>query len=234
MCTLRQLLQQEQAQPYLQEIQHFIAKERAAGKVIYPVETDVFSAFDDTPLADIKVVILGQDPYHGPHQAHGLSFSVLPGVKVPPSLRNVYKELASDVDFTVPEHGYLTAWAKQGVLMLNTVLTVEQGKAHSHAKLGWEMFTDTVIARVNEHSQGVVFLLWGAHAQKKGALINQQRHYVLTAAHPSPLSAYRGFFGCQHFSTTNKLLIQQGKAAIEWQLPMTVQNLEEITQSETK
>lgn len=234
MFTLHQLLKQEQTQPYLQDIQQFIAKERAAGKVIYPVETDVFSAFDDTPLADIKVVILGQDPYHGPHQAHGLSFSVLPGVKVPPSLRNIYKELASDVDVTIPDHGYLTAWAKQGVLMLNTVLTVEQGKAHSHAKLGWERFTDQVMACINEYGQGVVFLLWGAHAQKKGALINQQRHHILTAAHPSPLSAYRGFLGCQHFSKTNQLLTQQGKAPINWQLPMTVQNLNEITQFETR
>lgn len=215
--TWQQLIEQEQQQPYLRQTLDFVEQERAAGKVIYPPAADVFNAFELTPLNQVKVVILGQDPYHGPNQAHGLSFSVLPGIKVPPSLRNIYKELSTDIPgFIIPEHGYLSSWAKQGVLMVNTVLTVEQGKAHSHAKLGWETFTDKVIKTINDHSQGVVFLLWGSHAQKKGAAIDPNRHHILSAAHPSPLSAYRGFFGCQHFSQTNQLLAQQGKAPIDW------------------
>lgn len=215
--TWHQLIEHEQQQPYLRQTLDFVEQERAAGKVIYPPAAEVFTAFKLTPLDQVKVVILGQDPYHGPNQAHGLSFSVLPGVKVPPSLRNIYKELATDIpSFIIPEHGYLSSWAEQGVLMINTVLTVEQGKAHSHAKLGWETFTDKVIKTINDHSQGVVFLLWGSHAQKKGALLDTQRHHILSAAHPSPLSAYRGFFGCQHFSQTNQLLAQQGKAPIDW------------------
>jgi uracil-DNA glycosylase len=180
----------------------------------------VFSAFDATPLSDIKVVILGQDPYHGEGQAHGLCFSVLPEVKkLPPSLKNIYKELVTDINgFTTPEHGYLQGWAEQGVFLLNTVLTVEQGQAHSHKHLGWEQFTDNVIAHINEHCQGVVFILWGAHAQKKGKSIDRQRHHVLAGPHPSPLSAHRGFFGCQHFSKTNELLIAQGAQPINWQV----------------
>lgn len=216
--TWQQLIEQEQQQPYLQQTLEFVGQERAADKVIYPPAEQVFTTFELTPLNQVKVVILGQDPYHGPNQAHGLSFSVLPGVKVPPSLRNIYKELVTDIpSFIAPEHGYLKSWAEQGVLMLNTVLTVEQGKAHSHAKLGWETFTDKVMHTINEHCTGVVFLLWGAHAQKKGGMIDTERHHILTAAHPSPLSAYRGFFGCQHFSQTNLLLIQQGKTPINWQ-----------------
>ena len=215
--TWQQLIEQEQQKPYLKQTLAFVEQERAAGKVIYPPAADVFNAFELTPLNQVKVVILGQDPYHGPNQAHGLSFSVLPGVKVPPSLRNMYKELSTDIPgFITPDHGHLSSWAKQGVLMINTVLTVEQGKAHSHAKLGWETFTDKVIKTINDHSQGVVFLLWGSHAQKKGALLDTQRHHILSAAHPSPLSAYRGFFGCQHFSQANQLLAAQGKTPIEW------------------
>lgn len=217
--TWSQLIAQEQQQPYLQQTLDFVEQERAAGKVIYPPASDVFNAFEYTPLNQVKVVMLGQDPYHGPNQAHGLCFSVLPGVKVPPSLRNMYKELTSDIEgFVTPDHGCLTSWAEQGVLMMNTVLTVEAGKAHSHAKLGWETFTDKVIQTVNEQCEGVVFLLWGAHAQKKGAAIDPNRHHILTAAHPSPLSAYRGFFGCQHFSKTNQLLEQQGKTPINWKV----------------
>ncbi|WP_319782094.1 uracil-DNA glycosylase [Oceanisphaera sp. IT1-181] len=217
--TWQQLIEQEQQQPYLQQTLAFVEQERAAGKVIYPPAQNVFSAFELTPLNQVKVVILGQDPYHGPNQAHGLCFSVLPGVKVPPSLRNMYKELTTDIkDFVTPEHGCLTSWAEQGVLMINTVLTVEAGKAHSHAKLGWETFTDKVIQTVNEQCEGVVFLLWGSHAQKKGAAIDTERHHILTTVHPSPLSAYRGFFGCQHFSKTNQLLKQQGKESIDWNL----------------
>ncbi|GGB53199.1 uracil-DNA glycosylase [Oceanisphaera marina] len=217
--TWSQLIEQEKQQPYLQQTLEFVEQERAAGKVIYPPAQDMFNAFKHTPLNQVKVVMLGQDPYHGPNQAHGLCFSVLPGVKVPPSLRNMYKELTNDIaGFTAPDHGCLTSWAEQGVLMINTVLTVEAGKAHSHAKLGWETFTDKVIQTVNEQCEGVVFLLWGAHAQKKGAAINTERHHIFTAAHPSPLSAYRGFFGCQHFSKTNQLLEQQGREPIEWKI----------------
>ena len=215
--TWQQLIEQEQQLPYLQQTLAFVEQERAAGKVIYPPAADVFNAFELTPLSEVKVVILGQDPYHGPNQAHGLCFSVLPGIKVPPSLRNIYKELTTDMaGFVAPEHGYLIDWAKQGVLMINTVFTVEEGKAHSHAKLGWETFSDKVIQTVNEHCAGVVFLLWGSHAQKKGAMIDPKRHHILTSAHPSPLSAYRGFFGCQHFSKTNQLLVLQEKEAIDW------------------
>ncbi|MGL4459345.1 MAG: uracil-DNA glycosylase [Plesiomonas shigelloides] len=208
----------EKQQPYFLDTMAYVAAERAAGKEIYPPEHDVFNAFRYTPFEQVKVVILGQDPYHGPNQAHGLCFSVLPGVPVPPSLVNMYKELAQDIaGFQIPQHGYLKSWADQGVLLLNTVLTVERGQAHSHAKLGWETFTDRVIAAVNEHRQGVVFLLWGAHAQKKGRIIDRQRHHVLTAPHPSPLSAHRGFLGCRHFSQTNQLLVQQNLPAIDWQ-----------------
>lgn len=208
----------EKQQPYFLDTMAYVAAERAAGKEIYPPEHDVFNAFRYTPFEQVKVVILGQDPYHGPNQAHGLCFSVQPGVPVPPSLVNMYKELAQDIaGFQIPQHGYLKSWADQGVLLLNTVLTVERGQAHSHAKLGWETFTDRVIAAINEHRQGVVFLLWGAHAQKKGRIIDRQRHHVLTAPHPSPLSAHRGFLGCRHFSQTNQLLAQQNLPAIDWQ-----------------
>tara|TARA_Y100000034_G_scaffold39870_1_gene49160 strand:- start:901 stop:1500 length:600 start_codon:yes stop_codon:yes gene_type:complete len=196
-----------------------IDAERAAGKAIYPPASEVFNALTLTPLDNVKVVILGQDPYHGPGQAHGLCFSVQSGVKTPPSLVNIYKELAQDIEgFHIPEHGNLTAWAEQGVLLLNTVLTVEQGKAHSHAKWGWETFTDAVIKSVNDTQHGVVFLLWGSHAQKKGQNIDTQKHYVLNAPHPSPLSAHRGFLGCRHFSQTNTLLSQQGKTPVNWQV----------------
>lgn len=220
LLTWHDVISVEKQQEYFQKTLQFVASERQAGKVIYPPETDVFNAFRFTEFHQVKVVILGQDPYHGPDQAHGLSFSVLPGVKTPPSLRNMYKELAQDIpDFKIPDHGYLKEWADQGVLLLNTVLTVEQGKAHSHAKnTGWERFTDAVINALNEHSEGVIFLLWGAHAQKKGRMIDRHKHVVLTAAHPSPLSAYRGFFGCQHFSQVNRILTSQGQAPIQWQL----------------
>ncbi len=204
---------------FFQQLMARIDAERAAGKAIYPPASEVFNALTLTPLDNVKVVILGQDPYHGPGQAHGLCFSVQSGVKTPPSLVNIYKELAQDIEgFHVPEHGNLTAWAEQGVLLLNTVLTVEQGKAHSHAKWGWETFTDAVIKSVNDTQHGVVFLLWGSHAQKKGQNIDTQKHYVLNAPHPSPLSAHRGFLGCRHFSQTNKLLSQQGKTPVNWQV----------------
>ncbi|MDV5171674.1 uracil-DNA glycosylase [Photobacterium rosenbergii] len=209
----------ERQKPYFQQVEQYVAAERSAGKVVYPPQEDVFNALEATPLSEVKVVILGQDPYHGPDQAHGLSFSVRPGVKVPPSLANMYKELVADIDgFVPPSHGYLQSWAEQGVLLLNTVLTVEQGNAHSHAKIGWETFTDRLIEVIDQHCDGVVFLLWGAHAQKKGKKIDTERHHVLRSAHPSPLSAYRGFFGCKHFSQTNQLLNQMNKPTVNWLL----------------
>lgn len=210
----------EKQQPYLIDTMNIVKQERASGQVIYPAEKDVFSAFEATEFEKVKVVILGQDPYHGPQQAHGLCFSVLPNVKTPPSLVNIYKELAQDIDgFEIPKHGYLQTWAEQGVLLLNTVLTVREGQAHSHKHLGWESFTDTIISKLNEHRQGLIFLLWGAHAQKKAAGIDVKKHHVLKAPHPSPLSAHRGFFGCKHFSATNRLLEQQGQEPIDWHLP---------------
>ncbi len=216
--TWTEVIGVEKQQAYFQNILSFVKAEREQGKVVYPVQNEVFNAFKLTELADVKVVILGQDPYHGPNQAHGLCFSVRPGVKIPPSLVNIYKELQTDIPgFVIPEHGFLQSWAEQGVLLLNTVLTVEAGKAHSHAKCGWETFTDKVIEQVNQHCNGVVFLLWGAHAQKKGAIVDVQRHHVLTAPHPSPLSAHRGFLGCQHFSKTNQILASIGKEEINWQ-----------------
>ncbi len=215
--TWHDVIGAEKEQPYFLDTLKYVASERAAGKTIYPPQADVFNAFRSTELCDVKVVILGQDPYHGPNQAHGLSFSVRPGIPAPPSLVNMYKELATDIPgFERPSHGYLQSWADQGVLLLNTVLTVEGGQAHSHAKLGWETFTDKVIAALNEHRQGVVFLLWGSHAQKKGSFIDTQRHHVLKAPHPSPLSAHRGFLGCKHFSATNELLKKQGLEPINW------------------
>lgn len=217
--TWHDVIGQEKQQPYFQDTLKFVVSERAAGKTIYPPQKDVFNAFSSTELENIKVVILGQDPYHGPNQAHGLSFSVLPGIPAPPSLVNMYKELITDIPgFERPNHGYLQSWAEQGVMLLNTVLTVEGGNAHSHAKLGWETFTDKVIAAINDNREGVVFLLWGSHAQKKGRIIDRNRHHVLAAPHPSPLSAHRGFLGCKHFSQANALLAQQGLQPIDWHL----------------
>ncbi|AKO45383.1 uracil-DNA glycosylase [[Haemophilus] ducreyi] len=214
---------EEKVQPYFQQLLQQVYQARASGKIIYPPQNEVFSAFALTDFKAVKVVILGQDPYHGPNQAHGLAFSVKPSVVPPPSLVNIYKELAQDIaGFQVPSHGYLIDWAKQGVLLLNTVLTVQQGMAHSHATLGWEIFTDKVIAQLNDHRENLVFLLWGSHAQKKGQFINRSRHCVLTAPHPSPLSAHRGFFGCQHFSKANAYLQSKGIATINWQLPLVV------------
>nr|WP_208293523.1 uracil-DNA glycosylase [Zophobihabitans entericus] len=216
--TWTDVIGKEKELDYFKKITAYVAAERAAGKVIYPPQKDVFNAFRFTEFADVKVVILGQDPYHGPNQAHGLSFSVLPGIAPPPSLVNMYKELQTDIPgFERPKHGYLASWAEQGVLLLNTVLTVEAGQAHSHAKIGWETFTDHVIEAINQHREGVVFLLWGAHAQKKGQFIDRNKHHILTSVHPSPLSASRGFFGCKHFSKTNELIQKQGGMPIDWQ-----------------
>ncbi|GAA5138975.1 uracil-DNA glycosylase [Thalassotalea piscium] len=214
--------EQEQAKPYYIALQAEITHQRAIGEAIYPEQAHVFSAFNYKDLPDVKVVILGQDPYHGvglngQPQAHGLAFSVQPPTKVPPSLINIYKELAQDVDgFFIPEHGNLSAWAEQGVLLLNTVLTVKKGQANSHAKLGWETFTDAIIEAINLNNSGCVFILWGSHAQKKGKHIDRNKHCVLTGPHPSPLSAYRGFFGCQHFSKANQWLLKKDIKAIDW------------------
>lgn len=221
--TWEEIINVEKEKDYFQDLLLFLDRERNQGKEIFPQKEHVFSAFEYTEFDDVKVVILGQDPYHGPNQAHGLAFSVQPGIKVPPSLANIYKELESDIeDFEIPDHGYLASWAEQGVLLMNTVLTVEQGKAHSHAGSGWEIFTDHIIDVINKHQNGVIFLLWGAHAQRKGKNINKDNHYVLSAPHPSPLSAYRGFLGCHHFSEVNKILEKENKKTINWLLEKSV------------
>ncbi|MEZ9539606.1 uracil-DNA glycosylase [Shewanella sp. 10N.286.51.B8] len=215
----QQLFNEQQQQGYYLELMNFLATERQQGKVIYPPENETFAAFDLTPLKQVKVVVLGQDPYHGAGQAHGLCFSVQAGVKTPPSLVNIYKELKQDISgFIIPEHGNLTAWAKQGVLLLNTVLTVEESKAHSHSKAGWEHFTDQVMQCLNQQIEPIIFVLWGAHAIKKGRWITSPQHHSLSGPHPSPLSAYRGFFGCKHFSIINQLLVAKNSAPIDWQV----------------
>ncbi|WP_100643050.1 uracil-DNA glycosylase [Alteromonas facilis] len=217
--TWADVLGKEKQQPYFIQMMDTIAQIRRSGTVVYPPSDSVFNALALTPLENLKVVILGQDPYHGEGQAHGLCFSVPEGIRPPPSLKNIYKELDRDFpQFNIPSHGNLTAWAKQGVLLLNTVLTVEQGKAHSHAKLGWETFTDHVIEAISEHTDNVVFMLWGGHAQRKAKHVDASRHCILTAVHPSPLSAHRGFIGCGHFSKTNQWLAEHNKTPIEWQV----------------
>lgn len=205
--------------PEMRELSAFLHQRRMEGAHIYPPGPRIFAAFDATPFDQVKVVILGQDPYHGAGQAHGLSFSVLPSVPIPKSLLNIYKEIESDLGVRRPDHGYLMPWAEQGVLLLNSVLTVEQGLPCSHQRKGWEGFTDHVIDVLNRECDGLVFLLWGGKAHTKGKVINSQRHLVLKTTHPSPLSAYRGFMGCGHFSTANRYLEQQGKAPIDWRLP---------------
>lgn len=213
------VLGREFDQPYMQQLREFLLQQKGAGRVIYPPSSQWFSAFNSTPFDQVRVVILGQDPYHGPNQAHGLCFSVMPGVKVPPSLMNIFKELQDDLAVQPPAHGCLTSWAEQGVLLLNATLTVEQANAGAHQGKGWERFTDQAIRALNDQRDGIVFLLWGSYAQKKGAFIDQSRHLVLKSVHPSPLSAYRGFLGCKHFSTANNYLQQEGQVAIDWQLP---------------
>ena len=209
----------EKQQPYFQKIIQQVNTERRSGQIIYPPAPDVFNAFRYTEFNQVKVVIIGQDPYHNVGQAHGLAFSVQQGVEIPPSLKNIYKELASDIDgFQIPNHGCLKKWADEGVLLLNTVLTVKAHLAHSHKDIGWETFTDKVIEVLNQHRQNLVFLLWGSPAQKKGSKIDTSRHLVLKAAHPSPLSAHRGFFGCRHFSQANQYLQKYGIAPIDWQI----------------
>lgn len=213
------LLQSEFDAPYMQKLRAFLAAEKAAGKILYPPGALWFNALNHTPFSKVKVVIIGQDPYHGPHQAHGLCFSVLEGIQPPPSLVNIFSEIKRDLGIEPPSHGNLTAWADQGVLLMNAVLTVEQNKAGAHQGKGWETFTDRVITLLNEQREHLVFLLWGSYAQKKGALIDRKKHLVLASPHPSPLSAYRGFVGNGHFSKTNAYLLSNNQTAIDWQLP---------------
>jgi uracil-DNA glycosylase len=215
-------LRGEFEKPYMSELKRFLLSERERGKTIFPKPAEWFRALDLTPLNEVRVVILGQDPYHGPGQAHGLCFSVQQGVRTPPSLVNIYKELEADLGIKPRHHGCLEHWAKQGVLLLNSVLTVERGLAASHSKRGWERFTDRIIARVNDKAEPVVFLLWGSYAQKKAAFVDGSRHLVLKAAHPSPLSAHSGFLGCRHFSRSNAFLEERGLKPIEWALPETL------------
>ena len=209
-------LAEEFASDYMQGLRRFLVAEKASGKVIYPKSGEWFRALDLTPLDKVRVVILGQDPYHGEGQAHGLCFSVKPSVRPPPSLVNIYKELEADIGMPRPNHGFLESWANQGVLLLNSVLTVEAGKAASHQGKGWECFTDAVIGLVNARTEPVVFLLWGAYAQKKAAFVDTTKHLVLKAAHPSPLAAHNGFFGCRHFSQCNAFLEERGMMSIDW------------------
>lgn len=204
---------------YMHALKAFLVAEKEAGKVIYPKGGEYFRAMDLTSFEDVKVVILGQDPYHGPGQAHGLCFSVRPDVRIPPSLVNMYKELQADLGIPPAQHGFLEHWAKQGVLMLNSVLTVEHKQAASHQGRGWEQFTDRVIAELNEQRENLVFILWGSYAQRKGQYIDRSRHLVLQSVHPSPLSAHRGFFGSRPFSQTNDYLTSKGLQPIDWQLP---------------
>jgi len=216
-------LEEEFAAPYMAALRGFLTGERAQGKRIFPAGGEWFRALDLTPLERVRVVILGQDPYHGAGQAHGLCFSVRPGVRPPPSLVNIYKELGSDLGLPRPGHGFLEHWARQGVLLLNSVLTVEMGLAASHRDRGWEKFTDAIIRLVNARPEPVVFMLWGSYAQKKAAFVDSidrgGRHLALKAAHPSPLSAHNGFFGCRHFSKANAFLEAHGRPPIDWSLP---------------
>lgn len=213
-----QLLESEFSSDYMKQLGEFLRAEKAQGKEIYPPAGEFFAALEATPPASVKVVILGQDPYHGPGQAHGLSFSVRGRQRIPPSLQNIFRELQSDLGLRTPSHGDLSAWADEGVLLLNSVLSVERGVAGAHQGKGWERFTDAVIAAVNAGTLPVVFMLWGAQAQRKGSAINRDRHCVLTAPHPSPLSAHRGFLGCQHFSQANRFLVEHQRGPVDWSI----------------
>lgn len=217
-ASWKHVLAEEFQQPYFRELKAFLLQEREAGRTFYPPGPQLFNALDRTPFEKVKVVILGQDPYHGPGQAHGLSFSVPKGVPAPPSLVNIFKELHADLGLPMPGHGNLERWADQGVLLLNATLTVRAHQAGSHQNRGWERFTDAIIRELNEKREGLVFVLWGRFAREKGKLVDRARHHVLTAAHPSPLSASNGFFGCRHFSAINRLLTERGEAPIDWQL----------------
>lgn len=217
--TWKAVLADEFSKDYMLALKAFLLQRKQSGAVIYPPGSQIFNALDHTPFDKVKVVILGQDPYHGPGQAHGLCFSVQPGVATPPSLQNIYKEIEKDLGIRQPPHGCLLSWAGQGVLLLNSVLTVEAGLAGSHQGKGWELFTDRIIRELNDRREHLVFLLWGSYAQKKGAIINRQKHRVLESPHPSPLSAHRGFFGNRHFSSANSYLAEHGVSPINWVLP---------------
>lgn len=214
----KKVLRDEFDKPYFAEITHILRAEKKAGEVIYPPGKQIFNAFDKTPFDRVKCVILGQDPYHGPGQAHGLCFSVNDGVTPPPSLVNIFKELHSDLQLPIPSTGNLTPWARQGVFLLNAILTVKARQPASHSKIGWEQFTNAVIQKLSDQKEGIIFLLWGRFAQNKRELIDAKKHHILTAAHPSPFSAHHGFFGCRHFSKTNEILQKEGKQPIEWRL----------------
>lgn len=215
----------------MQALRAFLVEQRACGATLYPPPARIFAALDATPFDAVKVVILGQDPYHGPDQAHGLSFSVPPGIAVPPSLANIFNELKRDLGVEPPDHGCLLPWARQGVLLLNAVLTVEAGRAGSHQGRGWESFTDEVIVQLSAEREGLVFMLWGSYAQAKGRIIDRSRHAVLKAPHPSPLSAYRGFIGCGHFSAANRYLQGRGAEPIDWRLPARTELAAEALES---
>jgi uracil-DNA glycosylase len=216
-----QALAPEFEKVYMQDLRQFLLREKSRGKKIYPPGDEIFNSLNSTGFDAVKVVILGQDPYHGPGQAHGLCFSVKPGVDIPPSLLNIYKELFTDMAIAPAQHGCLSSWASQGVLLLNSVLTVQAGSAASHRGKGWEQFTDRIVKLLNEKRKNLVFLLWGSYAQKKGAIIDRNRHLVLESPHPSPLSAHGGFFNNKHFSSANAYLVQAGHTEIDWQLPQT-------------
>ena len=215
----KQRLLSEFRKDYMTQLRAFLLQEKQQGKVIYPKGDEYFNAFNLTPFDQVKVVIIGQDPYHGPNQAHGLCFSVRPGVPFPPSLQNIFKEIQAELGLPVPEHGCLTHWAEQGVLLLNAVLTVEQSKAAAHQGKGWETFTDAAIRALNDERENLVFMLWGAYAQKKGSFIDTSKHLVLKSPHPSPLSAHRGFFGNGHFKTCNEYLEAKGLDPVDWSVP---------------
>lgn len=214
----KEQLQKEFTKPYFLQIVTHLKTEKATGATIYPPGSLIFNAFNTTPFSEVKVVILGQDPYHGPNQAMGLCFSVPDGIPPPPSLQNIFKELHADIGMPIPATGNLTPWAKQGVLLLNAILTVRANEAASHSKIGWMNFTDAAIKKISEEKSGIVFLLWGRFAQEKQQFIDATKHFILKAAHPSPLSAHNGFLGCKHFSKTNEILIKQGKTPIDWKL----------------
>lgn len=214
----QRVLNEEFGSPYMQDLKRFLTQEKNKGQKIYPPAPSIFTAFNTTPWDKVRVVILGQDPYHGPGQAHGLCFSVPAGIPHPPSLKNIFKEIKNDLGLPIPVNGDLTSWARQGVLLLNATLTVLDGQAGSHQNKGWEKFTDTVIKKLSDQKSGLIFLLWGRYARNKMALIDTQKHHVLESAHPSPLSAHAGFFGCKHFSLTNTFLSNQGSEPIDWRL----------------
>ena len=217
-ASWRKRLQVDFDAEYMLELRDFLREQKLLGKTVYPSKDEIFAALNATPFDAVKIVILGQDPYHSPGQAHGLCFSVRQNVPVPPSLRNIYKELAADINFLPPKHGCLNEWAQQGVLLLNSVLTVEGNLAASHKNKGWEKFTDSIVSHLNDKAENIVFILWGNYAQKKGAMIDRARHLVLESPHPSPLSASRGFYGNHHFSKSNEYLRAHDVAAIDWQL----------------